>query len=173
MIGEHLQFHTISNEFIHQSQLEGLKQRSTIDASVILTHIICSGWVKNLITSMLAFDIAQFFPSLNHQLLPLILNKAGLDQRISNFFRNYLVGRKTKYIWNNFISSFFDINIGVRQGSALLPILSALYLSLVFHSLKKRSKILKNPYLYDFFCRQWLICFSEQIHFTFECKSLL
>jgi len=92
---------------------------------------------------MLAFNIAQFFPSLNHQLFSLILDKVGLDQRVSNFFRNYLVGRKTKYIWNNFISPFFDINVGVRQGFALLPILSALYLSLIFHFLEKRLKILK------------------------------
>ena len=40
MIGECLQFHTISNSFIHHSQLEGLKQRSTMDAGVILTYII-------------------------------------------------------------------------------------------------------------------------------------
>jgi len=57
MIGDHLQFYTISNNFIYQSQLGGLKQRSTIDASVVLTHIICSGWVKNLIISTLVFDI--------------------------------------------------------------------------------------------------------------------
>ena len=79
MIGEHLQFHTISNSFIHHSQLGGLKQKSTINTDVILTYIIYSGWVKNLITSTLAFNIAQFFPYLNHQLLPLILDKAGLD----------------------------------------------------------------------------------------------
>ena len=79
MIGEHLQFHTISNSFIHHSQSGGLKQRSTTDAGVVLTHIIHSGWVKNLITSTLAFDIVQFFPFLNHQLLPLILDKAGLN----------------------------------------------------------------------------------------------
>ena len=42
MIGERLQFHTISNKFIHQSQLGGLKQRSTIDAGVVLIHIIRS-----------------------------------------------------------------------------------------------------------------------------------
>ena len=28
-------------------------------------------------------------------------------------------------------------------------------------------------YFYDFFCRQWLTCFSEQINFTFECQSSL
>ena len=66
MIGECLQFHTISNNFIHQSQLGDLEQRFTTDTSVVLTHIICSGWIKNLITSILAFDIAQFFSFLNH-----------------------------------------------------------------------------------------------------------
>jgi len=45
------------------------------------------------------------------------------------FFSNYLIGRKTKYRWNNFLSPFFDINIGVGQGSALSPIFSAFYLS--------------------------------------------
>ena len=43
MIGEWLQFHTISNNFVYQSQLGGLKQRSTTDAGGVLTHIICSG----------------------------------------------------------------------------------------------------------------------------------
>jgi len=141
-IREHLQFHTIANNVVHQSQLRGLKQRSTTDAGVVLTHIIQLGWVKNLITSMLAFNIAQFFPSLNHQLFSHILNKAGLDCKVSNFFKNYLVGRKTKYCWNDFISPIFNINIGVGQGSVLLSILSALYLSPVFQILEKRLKIL-------------------------------
>jgi len=78
---------------------------------------------------------------LNHQLLSLILDKAGLDQRVSIFIKNYLVGRKTKYIWNDFISPSFDINIGVEQGSALSFVLLALYLSLVFYSLEKILKI--------------------------------
>jgi len=145
MIGEHFQFHMISNSFIHPSQLRGLKLRSTMDAGIALTHIIHSGWVKNLITSTLAFNIAQFFLSLNHQLLPLILNKTGLNHKILMFFKNYLVGRKTKYLWNNFISPSFNVNVGIGQGSALSPILSALYLSPVFHSLENRFKILKIP----------------------------
>ena len=58
MIGECLQFHIISNNFIHPSQLGGLKQRSTMDMEVALTHIVRSGWVKNLFMSTLAFNIA-------------------------------------------------------------------------------------------------------------------
>ena len=61
------------------------------------------------------------------------------------FFKNYLVGRKTKYFWNDFVSLLFNINVGVGQGSALSLVLSALYLSLIFLSLENYFKILKIP----------------------------
>ena len=64
---------------------------------------------------------------------------------MSNFFKNYLVGRKTSYCWNNFISPSFDINVGIGQESVLSPILFTLYLSPMFHSLEKYLKILKTP----------------------------
>ena len=88
------------------------------------------------------FDIAQFFPSLNHRLLSLILDKAGFGPWVVNFFSNYLVNRKTSYFWNNFASHSFDVNVGVGQGLALSLILSALYLSPFFHILEKCLKIL-------------------------------
>jgi len=43
VIGERLQFHVVSNDFIHPSQLGGLKFKSTTDAGVALTHIIQLG----------------------------------------------------------------------------------------------------------------------------------
>ena len=87
VIGERLQFHAITNDFIHFSQLGSLKERLTIDASVALIHFICIGWVKNINTSMLTFDIAQFFLSLNHQLLPKVF-----DKQVSTWkFQNSLV----------------------------------------------------------------------------------
>ena len=76
MIEKQLQFLLIFNNFIYLCQLGGLKHRSTMDARVALTHFIQSGWVKNISTSMVVFDNVQFFPSLNHQLFSLILNKA-------------------------------------------------------------------------------------------------
>ena len=91
------------------------------------------------------FDITQFFPFLNHQILPLILEKAGFDIKVSNFFKNYLVGRKMTYLWNNFSSPLHNIDIGVGQGSTLSPILSALYLSPIFYILEKQLKNLKIP----------------------------
>ena len=71
VIGERLQFQVISNNFIHQSQLEGLKFKSTTDVSIALTHFICTEWTRNMSTGTLAFNITQFFLSLNHHLLNL------------------------------------------------------------------------------------------------------
>jgi len=145
VIAERIQFMVTSNDFIHPSQLGRLKFKSTTDAGVALTHIVCSGWVKGKTTSTLAFNISQFFPSLNHQLLTLILEKADLESKVSSFFASYLVKRKTSYLWNDLSSPNFKVNMEVGQGSALSPILLALYFSLFLHILEKCLKILKIP----------------------------
>ena len=62
-----------------------------------------------------------------------------------SFFANYLVSRRTKYMWNDFSSPSFDVNVGVGQGSALSPILSSLYLSLFLYILENRLKNLRIP----------------------------
>ena len=143
VIGKRLQFHVALNNFIYPSQLEGLKFKSTMNTGVTLIHIICSGWVKNLNTSTLAFNIAQFFPSLNYQFLVLILKKAEFDPCVAKFFSNYLIGRKTNYFWNSFTLPSFDVNVGMGQRLALSPILLALYLLLFLHIIENHLKILK------------------------------
>jgi len=95
--------------------------------------------------STLVFDIVQFFPSLNYQLLSLIFNKASFVPKVSLFFYNYLVERKTQYSWNNFSSLFFNINVRVSQGLALSSILSALYIALILHIFENCLKILNIP----------------------------
>ena len=165
VIGKRLQFQSISKNFIHLCQLGRLKQYSTVDAGMVLTHFIHMEWVKNFSTSTLAFDIAQFFPSLDHQLLPLILDKAGFDSKISLFFQDYPIGKKMKYLWNSFSSFFLNIDIGVGQSSALSPILSALYLSFTFHIFEKRWKNLKIPI--------YIITFVNNGLFILQNKSLV
>jgi len=48
VIGERLQFHLISNNFIHPNQLGGLKQQSTTNVGIFFTYLIYLEWVKNL-----------------------------------------------------------------------------------------------------------------------------
>ena len=143
VISKRLQFLTTLNDFIHPSQLGGLKFKSMTDVGVALTHIIQSGWVKNLLTSTLAFNITQFFPSLNYRLLTLILKKVEFDNHIVSFFANYLMDRKMNYFWNSFNFPLFDVNIGIGQGFMLSPILSVLYFSPLLYILEKYLKNLK------------------------------
>ena len=113
VIAKRIQFMVVENNFIHPYQLGGLKFKSTTDAGVTLTHIVRSRWAKEKSTSTLAFDISQFFLSLNHNLLTSILSKTGLESKVSNFFANYRVQRKMNYVWNNMQSLDFEVNVGV------------------------------------------------------------
>ena len=74
-----------------------------------------------------------------------IIRIVGLDTWVVNFFSNYLINRKTNYLWNSFSLPIFNINVGVGQGLALSPILSALYLSPFLYILEKWLKNLKIP----------------------------
>ena len=140
-----LQLLIVKNDFIHPNQLGSLKFKSTTDADVTLTHIVQLGWVENKTTSILAFNIAQFFLSLNYCLFTLILEKAGLKLKVASFFADYLVRRKTNCIWNKISSPSFEVNMGVGQGSTLSPILLALYLLPFLYILEKCLKNLNIP----------------------------
>ena len=96
-------------------------------------------WHRQWYTSIIAFDIAQFFPSLNHKFLSTCLKKAGLNTNVVGFFNSYHSNQSTIYTWNNFLSPAFNTNVGVGQGSALSPILSAIYLAPIIKTFKKKE----------------------------------
>ena len=107
---------------------------------------------------------------LNHQLLSLIIKKAGFDQCISSFFTNYLVNRKINYSWTSFSSPTFNINVRVGQGSALSPILSALYLSPFIYILENQLKNLKISTSFISFMDDGLfISQSNSINISISC----
>jgi hypothetical protein len=78
---------------------------------------------------VVAFDLAQFFPSINHDVLLSILDKQGFVPEVVVFFKSYLVDQFTHYTWDDDLSLEFPSSIGVAQDSALSPILSALCLA--------------------------------------------
>jgi len=79
VINNCLQFHTTTNSYLYPNQLGDVQQKSTIDTGIYLTHLVRAGWVKQCYTSVIAFDVTQFFLSLNHVFLLSCLKKAGLN----------------------------------------------------------------------------------------------
>ena len=135
-------------------------------------------------TSTLAFDIAQFFPSLNHCLFSLILGKAEFESRVVNFFSNYLVNRMTNYSWNNFSSHLFDVNVEVFK-SRFFKHFSRFHgtfnpLSLNISSIRGLSLISKDTWKYLGFIFDRKLCFHQHIDFytnkaifTVKCMKIL
>lgn len=80
-------------------------------------------------TSILAFDLVQFFPSINHDVFLAVLACQGFPQQVVQFFESYLKGRKTQYSWDGDLSPLLATDIGLGQGSALSPIFSSLTMS--------------------------------------------
>ncbi|PPR05633.1 hypothetical protein CVT26_009312 [Gymnopilus dilepis] len=119
MLSNRIQFDGINLDIFHPNQIGGVRQRSTEDAGIFLTHYVRAGWAKGLKTSVVAFDLAQFFPSLNHEVLLAIIRKLGFPQNVITFFESYLVGRRTVYSWNAFRSDPRQADVGVGQG--ILP----------------------------------------------------
>jgi len=133
MISNRLQFDMIKYDLVHPNQVGGVHQRSTKDGGLFLTHLVRTGWAKGKKTNVLAFDITQFFPSLNHAMLLAILCKQGFSSIVTRFFASYLVYQFTSYLWGLFWSGPRQADVGVGQGSALSPVLSALYIAPVMN----------------------------------------
>jgi len=73
MLSNRIQHDMIAYDIVDPNQFGGICQRSTEDAGLYLTHLVRTGWAQGLKTSVIAFDIAQFFPSINHDALMAIL----------------------------------------------------------------------------------------------------
>ena len=92
MLSNRLQFDMIRHNLVHPNQMGGVQQCSTEDAGIFLTHLVRAEWAAELKTSVVTFDIAQFFPSLNHAILLVVLHKQGFLSLVQRFFASYLIG---------------------------------------------------------------------------------
>ncbi|KAL1937237.1 hypothetical protein VTO73DRAFT_13933 [Trametes versicolor] len=125
VISERLHYECQRFGILHPNQFGGTKAHSTVDAATCLVTHVRMGWKRNLVTSCLAFDVAQFFPSMNHSLLCRILERYGFAPSLIRFFQHYLRGRQSCFRWGRATSPWFDTPpMGAGQGSALSPILT-------------------------------------------------
>jgi len=93
------------------------------------------------------------------------LNKTRFNPKVSKFFTDYLISKKTQYVWNN----LFEVNVGIGQGSTLSPILLTLYLSSLFHIFEKHANNLKIPVSFLSFVDDGLFVSQEK---SFEKTNL-
>jgi hypothetical protein len=88
-------------------------ESSTKDAGCFLTHIVHAGWHVKLKTSVVAFNLTQFFPSINCDVLLSVLEKQGFAPEEVVFLWSYLVNWSTHCTWDNNLSPEFPSSMGV------------------------------------------------------------
>ena len=88
-----------------------------------------------LYATALVLDVAQFFPSLNKDIVVKVLLKEGFNPLLARLFMSYYEDHSTKYLWNNSLSKNYEVNNGVPQGDPLSPVISVLYMSAMLQQL--------------------------------------
>ena len=134
ILAQRMQFEGQAHGLFHEGQLGGVSKHATMDVGLILVDIITENHDWGLHTSVLALDIAQFFPSINHSVLCTLLTKLGFNHKLTTLLASFLKDRTTTYKWDGIsTTTHFQCSEGIPQGDPLSLILSALYLALIIH----------------------------------------
>lgn len=129
VLAQQLQDAAQRHSLVDDAQFGGLLMRSTTDAGMHLVHRIKQAWAKDQESAALLVDVSQFYPSINHDMMVDVLKKQGFSHMTTEFFRDYLKGRETRFVFNGVETDPTDFDTGVGQGSSLSPILSNLYIA--------------------------------------------
>ena len=129
ILANRLQHDAAEYGLLHRDQFGGIQKHSTIDAGLVLMDFISEHRERGWHTSVCAIDVAQFFPSISHDVMARILERLGFSQVLVTLVKSYFAGRVTTYKWDTAVSKKYDFSLGTPQGDCLSPILSALYIS--------------------------------------------
>ena len=136
VIAKRLQFEAQEHNLFHDGQFGGISRHSTTDVGLILMDLITENRDRGLHTTVRALDIAQFFPSMSHEVICALLAKLGFNSKIVRFLAAFLQDHSTTYTWDGIATdTHFQCSDSVPQGDPLSPVLSALYLSLIIKRL--------------------------------------
>jgi ribonuclease HI len=107
----------------------GRPGRTTTDATLFLVQRIKNAWRRGRVVSVVFMDIAQAFPSVNHERLLHNLRKRGVPGNLVNWVSSFLTDRFTHLKFDDFTSALLSASMGIPQGSPLSPILYLFYSS--------------------------------------------
>jgi ribonuclease HI len=122
-----------TTNLLHSSQIGGRKQRSAIDAALLLLNEIQSQkearkYKSSTVTSTLFLDIKGAFDYVSKPRLLLVLEKLGLPGKLVSWVSSFLSDRKIQLAFDGCIQpNPVNIEIGIPQGSPISPILFLLY----------------------------------------------
>jgi hypothetical protein len=129
IIATQMQFDTQACGLTDKLQFRSLMIRSTVDAGIYACKHIQEARLQKEDSSAILVDVAQFFPSLDYDTLLATLKYYGFPESRLAFFKDYLAGRSTTFLFNGNITPSFPFDSRVVQGSALSLFLANIYIA--------------------------------------------
>jgi hypothetical protein len=111
--------------------------RSTADASVHACRHIQEAQLCGEDSSAILVDVAQFFPSLDHNSLLEVMKHYRFHESRLAFFKDYLGKRSTCFLFNGTSAPPSAFDSGVVQRFALSPFLANLYIAPAIQATKR------------------------------------
>ena len=137
IIANRMQYDAAAFTLLHEGQC--VQKHATIDAGLVLLDFINTNCERGWHTSVCAINVAQFFPSLDHGAVTVILAKLGFPTTLVNLMASYFTSRMTSYRWDTATSQPYNFSMGTPQGNCLSPIISALFLSVAIKNVFPHS----------------------------------
>ena len=130
-----LSYHAnLSDKLLHPSQMGGRKQRSAIDAALLLHDFVMASLKKKKIVSTVLLDIMGAFDRLQPAKLVEVLCSLSLPPVLISWVTSFLSTRSIKLLFNGQLSQAFPVQ-GTPQGSPVSPILFLISVRYLFPSL--------------------------------------
>lgn len=128
IIANRLQYAANEGQKLDPNQY-GCRQKSSVaDAARDLIANIEAHWKKKHVVSILAVDIAGFFPAVQHQDLIHELERIKTPRNELNWVKSFLTDRTVSICFDGYEGPEEKIpNVGVPQGSPISPILAAIF----------------------------------------------
>ena len=128
-------------DLIHYNQSAYVQGRSIFDAIRTIDDVV--QYTKQIDTSgvLITIDFEKAFDSLNHKYLFKVLHAFNFGSYFIQWIRTFYSNVSSSVMNNGFISNYFKVNRGVRQGDPLSPFLFILALEVLACSIRQDEKI--------------------------------
>ncbi len=137
----------IHPHILHPSQMGGRKQRSAVDAVLLLQNFVENSFTKNRVVSTVFLDIMGAFDRLQPSKLIDILQKKKLPACFISWVDSFLSHRKISLLFNGQLSHAYTVT-GAPQGSPISPLLFLISISELFSN-TPMSNALEVSYVDD------------------------